>query len=199
MTVIRVAASLNAGQTLRRLFPVRFRVVDERLESRQGLRPIVRERGMQRILQFGRLGQAVLNGHCAGECVHRLQQCRARFVAKSAFGKDPGQLEFVATQSQTDWWVFSPRISTEYVRPLADWTRKLEKTGCRGSVLVMTNTSSRARWRRLLISSASVVRQSWAGGSLSFWFDLDAFAMGHRERDSTCFVNDELFTSHQTE
>src|SRR5665213_786010 len=32
----------------------------------------------------------------------------------------------------------------------------------------MTKDSSQARWRRLLTSSASVVRQSWAGGNLIF-------------------------------
>jgi len=44
--------------------------------------------------------------------------------------------------------------------PLGDLTRKLEKIGCAASVLVMCSASVRARSRRLLISSWSVVRQS---------------------------------------
>ena len=63
-------------------------------------------------------------------------------------------------RAEIDWCAFRLRISTEYVRPLADLTRKLEKIGCRESVFVMANTSSRARWRRLLTSSVSLVRQS---------------------------------------
>ena len=50
--------------------------------------------------------------------------------------------------------------------PLPDWTRKFEKIGWVASVLAMRSGSVRARSRRLLTSSSSVVRQSCIGGTL---------------------------------
>ena len=60
----------------------------------------------------------------------------------------------------------------------------------------MMNDSSRARWRRLLISSASVVRQSCAGGNLILRFALGAVAMRIKNDDAAHFVNAHLFTRY---
>src|ERR1017187_9692528 len=70
-----------------------------------------------------------------------------------------------STQSHANCRWRTSRTSTEYVRPLPERTRKLEKIGWRGSVFEMRNSSVRARARRRLISSSSVVRQSCDDGT----------------------------------
>src|ERR1035437_1635575 len=70
-----------------------------------------------------------------------------------------------STQSQANCRRPTSRISTEYVKPLPDRTQKLEKIGWRGSVFEMRNFSVRARSRRRLISSSSVVRQLCGEGT----------------------------------